>query len=226
MILTLEDISKSYVNGSGTRVRKVLSNLNFSVAKGEMVAITGPSGSGKTTLLNIMGTLDAPDSGNIIFQGVSLAGKSNLEMAAFRNKSIGFVFQMHHLLPQLSAQENILLPTLAFSRKSNNISRAEMLMKALGIYDIRTQKPAELSGGECQRVAVARALINNPSLILADEPTGSLDNNNSRELVKLLKDVNTQFGTSMVMVTHNTTLAREMDKVYSLNDGVLTMAEI
>ncbi len=226
MILTLEDISKSYVNGSGTRVRKVLSNLNFSVAKGEMVAITGPSGSGKTTLLNIMGTLDAPDSGNIIFQGVSLAGKSNLEMAAFRNKSIGFVFQMHHLLPQLSAQENILLPTLAFSRKSNNISRAEMLMKALGIYDIRTQKPAELSGGECQRVAVARALINNPSLILADEPTGSLDNNNSRELVKLLKDVNTQFGTSMVMVTHNTTLAREMDKVYTLNDGVLTMAEI
>lgn len=173
-----------------------------------------------------MGTLDAPDSGNIIFQGVSLAGKSNLEMAAFRNKSIGFVFQMHHLLPQLSAQENILLPTLAFSRKSNNISRAEMLMKALGIYDIRTQKPAELSGGECQRVAVARALINNPSLILADEPTGSLDNNNSRELVKLLKDVNTQFGTSMVMVTHNTTLAREMDKVYTLNDGVLTMAEI
>jgi len=222
MILTLKDITKSYTNSTGKVTREVLKNLNLSIGEGEMVAVTGPSGSGKTTLLNLAGALDTPDSGEIIFKNFPLGGKTEPELAQFRNHEIGFVFQMHHLMPQLTAIENILLPTLAFKSNDKATEYAPELMEKLGISDISNQKPGELSGGECQRVAVARALINKPSLILADEPTGSLDEQNARELVSLLKNVNKMFGTAIIMVTHANALAQDMEKVYSLKNGTLT----
>ena len=237
MILTLKDITKSYTNSTGKVTREVLKNLNLSIGEGEMVAVTGPSGSGKTTLLNLAGALDTPDSGEIIFKNFPLGGKTEPELAQFRNHEIGFVFQMHHLMPQLTAIENILLPTLACKSNDKATEYAPELMEKLGIRDISkrkhaekamreseisNQKPGELSGGECQRVAVARALINKPSLILADEPTGSLDEQNAFELVSLLKNVNKMFGTAIIMVTHANALAQDMEEVYSLKNGTLT----
>jgi len=223
MILTINEITKSYRNPGGTATRTVLNRLNLEVSPHEMIAITGPSGSGKTTLLNIAGTLDLPDSGEVIFNGTPLHTQSANQLAAIRNKEIGFVFQMHHLFPQLTALENILLPTLALKKKQGNSqSQALQLMKELGINPLRNQKPGELSGGECQRVAVARALINQPSLLLADEPTGSLDRSNALELVRLLKKINHTYGTTLLMVTHAKELTEEMNHVYALTDGKLT----
>jgi lipoprotein-releasing system ATP-binding protein len=222
--LVLKQISKSYP--SGTTFRRVLDNLSLEVKKGETIAIVGPSGSGKTTLLNIIGTLDKADSGEMFFEGTDLMKMESNEFPAFRNRKIGMVFQLHHLLPQCTLWENVLIPTLPLKPKIDEVEkRAEVLLKQTGIWEQRFQKPAELSGGECQRAAVVRALINQPSLILADEPTGALDHENALVLTDLLLDLNREQGTALIVVTHSLELASKMDKIYKLVDGKLITPE-
>jgi lipoprotein-releasing system ATP-binding protein len=219
-LLSLQSISKSYP--SGISFRKVLDSLSLEVNKGETLAIVGPSGSGKTTLLNIIGTLDKADSGAIFFEGTDLMKMDSNEFPAFRNRKIGMVFQLHHLLPQCTLWENVLIPTLPLKPKTDEAEkRAETLLKRTGIWEQRFQKPAELSGGECQRAAVVRALINQPSLIVADEPTGALDHENALMLTDLLLELNREQGTALIVVTHSMELASKMDMVYRLNNGKL-----
>jgi ABC-type lipoprotein export system ATPase subunit len=223
MILKLEKISKSYFNEGGTRQRIILDQLDLQINKGEKIAIIGPSGSGKTTLLNLIGTLNRPDSGKIMVDGVDVASLNEKKLAEFRNKKIGFVFQLHHLLPQLSLTENILLPTLADKqlRNKETSERAKRLINRLGLSAVAHQKPAELSGGECQRTAVARALINQPHLLLADEPTGALDHQSAFNLVDLLVELNREEGVTLIVVTHSMEVAKKMETIYSLEDGKL-----
>jgi ABC-type lipoprotein export system ATPase subunit len=223
MLLQLKNISKGYGEKGTHSFRPVLSDLNLEIEKGEKISIVGPSGSGKTTLLNLLGTLDLPDEGQILFSGNDLTAFSKKELATFRNQHLGFVFQMHHLMPQLSLWENVLLPLLP---QGNSISKeqkewAEYLVRKVGIWDQRNQKPAEMSGGECQRTAVVRALINKPELILADEPTGALDENNAHALSELLVQLSDEEGVTLITVTHSTDLARQMDKKYTLKNGKL-----
>ena len=178
----------------------------------------GPSGSGKTTLLNLIGTLDRPDSGKMIFDNQDLSAMNDSQLAQFRNRKIGFVFQMHHLLPQLSLWENVLLPTLtdpALQGKETE-DRAKRLIERVGLSGVVSQKPSELSGGECQRTAVVRALINRPALLLADEPTGALDQKSSVNLTDLLIELNKEEGVALVVVTHSMEVARKMDRIYTL----------
>jgi lipoprotein-releasing system ATP-binding protein len=226
MILKLEQVSKSYSNDSGTIVRKILENLDLEINRGERIAIVGPSGSGKTTLLNLIGALDRPDSGKIIFGDKDISRISDKDLASFRNTKIGFVFQLHHLLPQLSLLENILLPTLTDKRLqgSETVERSKKLTTRLGLTGVAHQKPSELSGGECQRTAVARALINKPDLLLADEPTGALDHQSAVNLVKLLVELSREEKMTLVVVTHSPEVAREMDKIYMMEDGKLVSA--
>lgn len=221
-MLQINNLSKSYPSASGLVDHKVLDNLSLEVSRGETIAITGPSGSGKTTLLNIIGTLDIPDSGEVIFEGTDLRNLTERTRPEFRNKKIGMIFQLHHLLPQCTLWENVLIPTIPLKSQAEGATkRAEKLLKRTGIWEQRFQKPAELSGGECQRAAVVRALINQPSLILADEPTGALDQDNALNLVDLLLELNSELGTSLIMVTHATDLAKKMSKIYRLNMGRL-----
>lgn len=223
MILKLEKISKTYFNESGNRQRIILDHLDLQVNSGEKIAIVGPSGSGKTTLLNLIGTLDKADDGKIFVDGIDISALNDKKLAEFRNKKIGFVFQLHHLLPQLTLTENILLPTLAeknLNTKEANV-RAQKLIDRLGLSAVAHQRPAELSGGECQRTAVARALINQPRLLLADEPTGALDHQSAFNLVDLLAEVNREEGVALIVVTHSMEVAQKMDTIYSLEDGRL-----
>jgi lipoprotein-releasing system ATP-binding protein len=223
-MLEIKSLTKGFQSGSGKR-RIILDELNLSVQDGESVAIVGPSGSGKTTLLNLIGTLDRPDSGDVLLDGESIFNKNEKELANFRNRSIGFVFQMHHLLPQLNLLENVLLPVVAQQPKvdENSRIRAEKLIDTLGIGDLKLQKPGQLSGGECQRTAIARALINQPKILLADEPTGSLDQQSSNQLADLLLHLNREENTSLIVVTHSLDLASKMDKTYRLVDGKLQL---
>ena len=221
-MLQLQSITKSYP--SGVLPRKVLDNLSLEVKRGETIAIVGPSGSGKTTLLNIVGTLDKADSGEALFEGIDLTKMNYNKLPEFRNQKIGMVFQLHHLLPQCTLWENVLIPILPFKNDDGNAEqRAEALLKRTGIWEQRSQKPAELSGGECQRAALVRALINRPSLILADEPTGALDHDNALNLIDLLLELNKEQGTALIVVTHSLELASKMDKVYKLTDGKLLL---
>ncbi len=223
MLLEARNISKSYKSRYGRTIREVLNGLSLAVGEGKRIAITGPSGSGKTTLLNLAGTLDFPDKGEILFRGYSLSGMNTAELAAFRNREIGFVFQSHHLLPQLTLWENVLIPALPLNGNMKEVyKRAEELLRETGLWDIRHQKPGELSGGECQRTAVVRALINKPSLLLADEPTGSLDNRNASILTELLTSLSARENIAMVVVTHAPGVASGMDKIYKLKEGRLT----
>lgn len=223
MLLTLKNIEKSYTTGSGKVFRKVLDALDLTVDREEKIAVVGPSGSGKTTLLNLIGTLDTPDTGEIIFGNDVISAWNHNELADFRNQKIGFVFQFHHLLPQLTLWENVLIPTLPHTSDTEATHRrAEELLKTTGIWERRFQKPGELSGGECQRAAVVRALINEPELLLADEPTGALDEENAAGLSKLLTDINEKKKITLIVVTHSMELAKKMDKIYLLKNGVLT----
>jgi lipoprotein-releasing system ATP-binding protein len=223
MLLKIEGLSKSYFNESGSKQRLILDQLDLQITRGERIAVVGPSGSGKTTLLNIIGTLDQSDSGKIFFDGDEITSFNERELAKFRSTKIGFIFQLHHLLPQLSLAENILLPTLADKslQGKETIDRAKRLINRLGLSAVAQQKPAELSGGECQRTAVARALINQPELILADEPTGALDHESAFNLVNLLLELNKEEGLSLIVVTHSMEVARKMDTIYSLEEGKL-----
>jgi lipoprotein-releasing system ATP-binding protein len=223
MLLQLNNISKSFSNADKTISRTVLEDLDFQLEAGETAAVVGPSGSGKTTLLNLIALLDKPDSGRVVFNGEHLSAYTKSQINTFRNQEIGFVFQKHHLLPQCTLWENILLPALVSEEKRDVYeARAEKLTDILGVSHLHDQKPGELSGGECQRAAVIRALINEPSLLLADEPTGSLDEKNAHELMQLLADVNKKTGTALIVVTHADRIAQKMQKIYRLTNGKLS----
>ena len=224
MILNAQDISKSYFPDGMGSGRLILDHLDLSVKKGERIAIVGPSGSGKTTLLNLIGTLDRPDSGNIFFESLDLSEMNDVQLAQFRNEKIGFVFQQHFLLPQLSLYENVLLPTLANKKLQGPkvLERAHRLIDRVGLTAVMNQKPSALSGGECQRCAVVRALINGPQLLLADEPTGALDQSSSGILADLLVELNKEEGVTLIVVTHSEEVARKMDRMYTLKNGKLS----
>lgn len=199
---------------------QVLKGIDLRIEKGEIVSIVGPSGAGKTTLLQILGTLDKPDSGSVVVDGIETSTLSTNKLSEFRNMHLGFVFQFHQLLPEFTAIENIMIPAyIAGMKPKETRSRAEELLAFMGLSDRATHKPNELSGGEKQRVAVARALMNNPAVILADEPSGSLDSNNKEELHKLFFELRDKFGQTFVIVTHDETLATLTDRTIHLKDG-------
>lgn len=201
----------------------VLRDLSFTVDKGEVLAIVGPSGAGKTTLLQIMGSLASPSSGSVGYDGVSLNNLSNKELARFRNSNIGFVFQFHQLLPEFTVAENVAMPALIGGKsKKEAFARAGELIEYLGLSDRAAHKPTKLSGGECQRAAVARALVNSPMVVLADEPTGSLDSHNRNDLHRLFFDLRRDLGHTFVIVTHDEALARDCDRTVHLRDGSLS----
>lgn len=222
MLLQLKNISKGYGETGSHSFRPVLSELNFKVGKGEKIAIIGPSGSGKTTLLNMIGALDVPDSGEVFFNEQNITDYTKKELSNFRNQHLGFVFQLHHLMPQLSLWENVLLPLLPQGKiSSEQKDWAEYLIRKVGVWEQRKQKPSEMSGGECQRTAVVRALVNKPQLILADEPTGALDENNALALSDLLIQLSEEEKLTLVTVTHSAELADKMDKKFLLRNGKL-----
>jgi lipoprotein-releasing system ATP-binding protein len=199
---------------------EVLKGVSISLQKGELATIVGPSGCGKSTLLHILGTLEAPDKGQITMDGTDFSKLKGKHLAAFRNKHIGFVFQFHHLLPEFNALENVSIPAWIAGRKKNEVRQAATeLLKKMGLENRLTHKPSELSGGEQQRVAVARALINKPSIVLADEPTGNLDSSHARELHQLFISLKNELGQSFLIVTHNEELAAQSDRVWTMRDG-------
>lgn len=223
-LLELENIVKHYDGAASGGAVAVLSGLQLSITRGESVAIIGPSGSGKSTLLNIIGTLDRPTSGRIALNGQELGQLDERQLAAFRNRQIGFVFQSHHLLPHCSVLENVLVPTLACSDAAVLLDapvRARKLLDRVGLGARLEHRPGELSGGERQRVAVVRALINNPPLLLADEPTGALDRAAAQSLAQLLLDLNREDGVTLIVVTHALDLAHRLSRVLELRDGKL-----
>jgi lipoprotein-releasing system ATP-binding protein len=222
MLLQLKNISKGYGEPGAHSFRAVLSDLDLEIKKGERLSIVGPSGSGKTTLLNLIGALDQPDSGEIFFEGTNITAYSKKELAEFRNKHLGFVFQLHHLMPQLTLWENVLLPVLPLGRVTKAQEEwAEYLIRKVGIWEQKDQKPSEMSGGECQRTAVVRSLINKPELILADEPTGALDEKNAAALTELLLSLSKEEGVTLVTVTHSAELSGKMDRKLTLKNGKL-----
>jgi lipoprotein-releasing system ATP-binding protein len=198
----------------------VLKGVDISINKGEIVSIVGSSGAGKSTLLHILGTLDKADKGQIVLNGQQLGSLTGNRLSAFRNKHIGFVFQFHHLLPEFTALENVCIPGwIAGDKKKDVVIKATELLKTLGLGDRLENKPQQLSGGEQQRVAVARALINNPSIIMADEPTGNLDSANAKELHQLFIDLRNKFNQTFLIVTHNEELAKMSDRILLMKDG-------
>ncbi len=202
---------------------KVLKGIDLEINKGEIVSIVGPSGAGKTTLLQIIGTLDRPDAGKILYDGEDIMSYKDNQLAQFRNKNIGFVFQFHQLLPEFSVLENVAMPALIGGvSRSTAFNRAKELIDYLGITERLSHRPAQLSGGERQRAAVARALINSPKVILADEPSGSLDTQNRNELHKLFFNLRRDLGQTFIIVTHDETLAADTDRIIYMRDGLIT----
>ncbi len=201
---------------------QVLKGIDLNIAKGEIVSIVGPSGAGKTTLLQIIGTLDRPDAGTVLVDGIDTTSLSQKALSDFRNRHLGFVFQFHQLLPEFTAEENIMIPAFIAGKSGKDTkARAEELLSFMGLTDRAHHKPAELSGGEKQRIAVARALMNNPAVILADEPSGSLDTKNKQELHQLFFDLRDRFGQTFVIVTHDEQLATLTDRTIHMRDGLL-----
>jgi lipoprotein-releasing system ATP-binding protein len=220
-LFKVEHLSKRY--RMGERWVDVLRDIDASVGEGEMVALLGKSGSGKSTFLHLLGALDHPTSGKILFRGQDLTGLSSKQLSSFRNKNLGFVFQFHHLLPEFSALENVLMPTwiARSTRKAEDRARAGELLERLELSHRLDHKPSQLSGGEQQRVAIARALMNRPAAILADEPTGNLDDQTSGPLLELIRDLNRSEGLSFVIATHDAELAASAGRVVRLFDGTL-----
>lgn len=217
-LLITEDLVKIY----GTKIKtKVLHGVNVEIDKGEFISIIGPSGSGKTTLLNILGTLDSASSGKIFFQGTDLTKMNDKALAEFRNINLGFIFQFHHLLPEFTALENVLIPSwIKYKTPTLKLkSRAKELLEIVGLKDRMNNKATDLSGGQQQRVAIARSLINSPALVLADEPTGNLDTESTDKVFELLKNINKEIGTTFILVTHDRHLASKSDRVIEMVDG-------
>jgi ABC-type lipoprotein export system ATPase subunit len=224
VLLKLIDISKRFDAVQSAERLEVLRGITLEIARGESLAIIGPSGSGKSTVLNIIGTLDRPTSGHVLLEGKDLSQLDDIQLAAVRNQQIGFVFQSHYLLPQCTVLENVLVPTLAGKGAPRNGAeeRAKQLLDRVGLGQRLGHRPGQLSGGERQRVAVVRALINKPQLLLADEPTGALDRASAQELGQLLVDLNREQGVTLIVATHALDLARRMGRVLELRDGILT----
>lgn len=222
-VLEARQICKSYRDGQ--QVVRVLQDVNLQVAAGQMVAIVGSSGSGKSTLLHILGTLDTPDSGHIVVAEQQVSRLSNNAKAALRNQKLGFIYQFHHLLMDFSARENVAMPLLIKGVATKQAhTQAAALLSRVGLGHRLTHKPSELSGGERQRVAIARALVTKPALVLADEPTGNLDQHTAEAIYQLLRELNREFATSFVVVTHDRVLAARLDKQYHMADGKLELA--
>jgi lipoprotein-releasing system ATP-binding protein len=221
ILLQCDNLCKRYQEGSVQT--DVLHNVSFSVKEGEMMAIVGSSGSGKSTLLHLLGGLDTPTSGDVIFSGQPLSQLSSAAKAELRNRDLGFIYQFHHLLPDFTAQENVAMPLLIGKKKSAEIEkRALEMLQAVGLGHRAHHRPSELSGGERQRVAIARALVNNPRLVLADEPTGNLDARNADSIFQLLGELNVSQGTAFLVVTHDLQLAKRMNRQLEMRDGRLT----
>lgn len=213
-MIELSNIYKSY------GLLNVLQGVSLSVGRGEIVAIVGPSGAGKTTLLQIAGSLDRPDSGSVIYDGVDITTLKEKRLAEFRNRNIGFIFQFHELLPEFTALENVAIPGLIGGRRRREVTEeARNLLDILGLSDRLRHRPSELSGGEKQRVAIARALINSPRIVLADEPTGSLDSHNREEIHRIISDLCATRGQTFLIVTHDSTLAAIAHRVVNMDDG-------
>ena len=214
MILDAQNITKSY------GPLKVLNGVSLQVQKGEIISIVGASGAGKSTLLHIIGTLDRPDGGTVSIEGDNIFGKKDKTLAAFRNAKLGFIFQFHHLLPEFTAMENVCIPAYIAGKKSSEAEkRAKELLSLLKLEHRISHKPSELSGGEQQRVAVARALMNNPAIVMADEPSGNLDSDNAKDLHRLFFDLRDKLGQTFIIVTHNEELAEMADRKVVMKDG-------
>jgi len=222
-IITATAVTKTFQAGASDGGKLcVLRGVTLRIAAGEIIAIVGASGAGKSTLLHILGTLDRPTSGNVHYDDVDVFALGDDDLARFRNRSIGFVFQFHHLLPEFTALENVAMPSLIMGEKFQDVrQRALSLLREVGVDPRAEQKPPQLSGGEQQRVAVARALMNNPRVILADEPSGNLDSANAEHLHELIRDLRRKMGQTFVVVTHNENLARQADRVLRIVDGVI-----
>ena len=220
-IIKVDALCKSYRDNINNL--QVLREINFTVERKEFLAIQGPSGAGKSTLLHILGGLDNPTTGKVYFEDADIYGLDEFSRATFRNRKVGFVFQFFHLLPELNALENVLLPSILKSwwERKNSLNFAVSLLERLGLEDRKTHRPSELSGGEQQRVAIARALINHPQLLLCDEPTGNLDSDNGEKILRLLKEVNQEEGITVVMVTHDKDIASGASRIIHLKDGIL-----
>lgn len=229
-LLELKQIAKVYPATEDSPETPVLQNVNLEVSNGETLAIVGPSGSGKSTLLNIIGTLDRPTKGTVVFNGKDLSELKDNALSSLRSAEIGWVFQLHHLLPQCTALENVLVPTLALkdgqkNRKETAQRRAERLMERVGLSHRMHHKPGQLSGGERQRVAVVRSLINEPVILLADEPTGALDSASAETLANLLVELNREEGVAMIVITHSMSLAERMSRILEMRNGSLYSVE-
>ena len=218
-LLEVYHLSKTY--GSGDAAVHALKNASFTLQKGEFAAIVGESGSGKSTLLNLIGGLDTPTSGSIIIDGKDIFSLNDRELTVFRRRNIGFIFQSFHLIPELNVEQNIMFPVLLDSRKPD-AKYLEELLHVLGLEKRRTHLPSQLSGGQQQRVAIGRALFSRPALILADEPTGNLDSENSREVIRLLKETSQKYSQTILIITHNRAIAQSAERVLQVSDGVLT----
>ena len=217
-VIVTRGLAKSYSMGSGEVM--ALSGVDLEVGHGEMVAVMGVSGAGKTTLLHLLGALDRPTKGEVILEGKSLADCSEIELARLRNQYVGFVFQFHHLLPEFSGLENVMMPGLIRGAPKKEVEeQAKELLSRIGLADRWNHRPGELSGGEQQRVAIARALINNPSVVLADEPTGNLDSSTAETIFELLREINQRSKQTILVATHNISMAKRMDRVIAMADG-------
>lgn len=219
-ILELSGVTKSYASPGGVET-SVLRGVDLTIARGESLAIAGPSGCGKSTLLNIIGTLDRPTAGRVVLEGRDVSGLSEIELSRVRSGVLGFVFQLHHLLPQCTILENVLVPSLVARESGGAEARGRALLERVGLGHRLSHRPGQLSGGECQRAAVVRALINRPRLLLADEPTGSLDRESAGSLAQLLGELNREEGVALITVTHAADLAARAGRVLELRDGKL-----
>lgn len=222
-ILEIQNLSKTY--GKGDVMVRALDNVSFSVEKGEFVAIVGPSGSGKSTLLHILGGVDTPTSGTVIIDKTDISSLNETALAIFRRRQIGLIYQFYNLIPILTVEENLTLPLLLDGRKPDKARLNDIITK-LGLTNRIDHLPNQLSGGQQQRVAIGRALINNPALLLADEPTGNLDSENSREIIALLRKFNKEFNQTVIMITHDEKIALSADRIIAIEDGKITRDEV
>lgn len=222
-ILRVENLCKSY--GKGETMVKALDNVSFSVEKGEFVAIIGPSGSGKSTLLHLLGGVDKPDSGKVYIDGTDIYSLNETNLAIFRRRQVGLIYQFYNLIPVLNVEENITLPMLLDGKKPDR-EHLEKILEVLQLSERKNHLPNQLSGGQQQRVSIGRAIINNPSIVLADEPTGNLDSKNSDDIIELLKESNRRYNQTLIVITHDESIALQADRVIAIEDGRISRDEV